>query len=58
MTTSTHVIHQRPLPHSMPALGDIHPVMARLYAARKVTAATQLEYGLKHLQRLCPTSEL
>jgi single-stranded-DNA-specific exonuclease len=49
MTTSTHVIHQRPLPHSMPALGDIHPVMARLYAARKVTTPTQLEYGLKHL---------
>lgn len=47
--TATHVIHQRPLPREMPALGDVHPVLARLYAARKVTAASQLEYGLKHL---------
>jgi single-stranded-DNA-specific exonuclease len=49
MTTSTHVIHQRPLPDNMPSLGDIHPVLARLYAARMVTTPTQLEYGLKHL---------
>ena len=49
MTTMTHVIHQRPLPDNMPALGNIHPVLARLYAARKVTTPTQLEYGLKHL---------
>ena len=49
MTTTTHVIHQRPLPDNMPVLGNIHPVLARLYAARKVTTPTQLEYGLKHL---------
>jgi single-stranded-DNA-specific exonuclease len=49
MTTTTHVIHQRPLPANMPVLGNIHPVLARLYAARKVTTPTQLEYGLKHL---------
>jgi single-stranded-DNA-specific exonuclease len=49
MTTSTHVIHQRPLPDNLPSLGDIHPVLARLYAARKVTTPSQLEYGLKHL---------
>jgi len=49
MTTTTHVIHQRPLPDNMPELGNIHPVLARLYAARKVTTPTQLEYGLKHL---------
>ena len=44
-----HVIHQRPLPKDMPSLGDVHPVLARLYAARNVTTETQLEYGLKHL---------
>ena len=49
MTTATHVIHQRPLPAEIPSLGNIHPVLARLYAARKVTTPTQLEYGLKHL---------
>ncbi len=49
MNHTTHVIHRRPLPDSLPSLGEIHPVLARLYAARRVTEPSQLEYGLKHL---------
>ncbi|NNF97509.1 MAG: single-stranded-DNA-specific exonuclease RecJ, partial [Halobacteria archaeon] len=49
MNNTSHVIHRRPLPGTLPSLGDIHPVLARLYAARKITDPTQLEYGLKHL---------
>ncbi len=49
MNNTSHVIHRRPLPDTLPSLGDIHPVLARLYAARQITDPIQLEYGLKHL---------
>ena len=49
MNNTSHVIHRRPLPDTLPTLGDIHPVLARLYAARRITNPTQLEYGLKNL---------
>lgn len=49
MNHVTHVIHRRPLPETLPSFGDMHPVLARLYAARRVTEPTQLEYSLKHL---------
>jgi single-stranded-DNA-specific exonuclease len=44
-----HIIHRRPLPETLPTLGEIHPVLTRLYAARQVTEPAQLEYSLKHL---------
>ena len=49
MNNTNHVIQRRALPDTLPSLGDIHPVLARLYAARQITDPTQLEYGLKHL---------
>jgi single-stranded-DNA-specific exonuclease len=49
MNKTSHTIQRRPLPDTLPSLGDIHPVLARLYAARQITDPTQLEYGLKHL---------
>jgi len=49
MHNPTHVIHRRSLPDNLPSLGEIHPVLARLYAARQVTEPAQLEYSLKHL---------
>ncbi len=42
-------IVRRPVPETLPDLGDIHPVLQRLYAARNVTAANELEYGLRNL---------
>ncbi len=49
MNDTHYVIHRRPLPDTLPCLGDIHPVLTRLYAARQVTDPAHLEYGLKHL---------
>ena len=49
MTIPMHQIHRRPLPSELPSLGGLHPVLARLYAARKVTSPEELEYGLKYL---------
>ena len=43
-------IVRRPLPVEMPDLGgDIHPVLARVYALRKVADAGELAQGLAHL---------
>ncbi len=43
------VIQRRALPEVMPELGEIHPVLKRLYAARRVRSAQELQYGLKNL---------
>lgn len=45
-------IEQRPLPAILPDLGDIPPLLTRIYAARGVQNATELEKGLA---RLLPT---
>jgi single-stranded-DNA-specific exonuclease len=38
-----------PLPFQLPA--DLHPVVARVYAARKIKRAEELQYGLEQLQQ-------
>ncbi|HZJ92518.1 MAG TPA: single-stranded-DNA-specific exonuclease RecJ [Thiopseudomonas sp.] len=45
-------IEQRPLPDVLPNLGDIPPLLTRIYAARGVQSAAELEKGLA---RLLPT---
>jgi len=45
-------IEQRPLPAVLPDLGDIPPLLTRIYAARGVLNADELEKGLA---RLLPT---
>ncbi|WP_205342933.1 single-stranded-DNA-specific exonuclease RecJ [Denitrificimonas caeni] len=45
-------IEQRPLPAVLPDLGDIPPLLTRIYAARGVLSADELEKGLA---RLLPT---
>src|SRR5690554_2775199 len=42
-------ISQRPIPTSIPNL-NVHPVLARVYAARGVTKPDQLELVLKRLE--------
>ena len=42
-------IEQRPLPTVLPDLGDIPPLLTRIYAARGVETATELEKGLARL---------
>ncbi|QEY59836.1 single-stranded-DNA-specific exonuclease RecJ [Pseudomonas sp. C27(2019)] len=42
-------IEQRPLPAILPDLGDIPPLLARIYAARGVQSAVELEKGLARL---------
>lgn len=45
-------IEQRPLPAVLPDLGDLPPLLTRIYAARGVANAAELEKGLA---RLLPT---
>ncbi len=42
-------IEQRPLPAILPDLGDIPPLLTRIYAARGVQSADELEKGLARL---------
>lgn len=42
-------IESRPVPASLPDLGDLPPLLQRLYAARGVASAVELERGLKSL---------
>ena len=42
-------IEQRPLPDTLPDLGDIPPLLTRIYAARGVQSAVELEKGLARL---------
>ena len=42
-------IEQRPLPAVMPDLGDLPPLLTRIYAARGVANAIELEKGLARL---------
>lgn len=42
-------IEQRPLPETLPDLGDIPPLLTRIYAARGVQSAAELEKGLARL---------
>ncbi|MDY7219913.1 single-stranded-DNA-specific exonuclease RecJ [Denitrificimonas sp. JX-1] len=42
-------IEQRPLPENLPDLGDLPPLLTRIYAARGVRSAAELEKGLAHL---------
>lgn len=46
-------IESRPVPASLPALGDLPPLLTRLYAARGVSSAAELD---KRLQSLLPFS--
>ncbi|OLU18401.1 single-stranded-DNA-specific exonuclease RecJ [Pseudomonas sp. PA1(2017)] len=48
-------IESRPLPASLPDLGNLPPLLTRLYAARGVLSAVELEKGLA---RLIPFSQL
>ncbi|MBF7730640.1 single-stranded-DNA-specific exonuclease RecJ [Pseudomonas sp. N040] len=48
-------IEQRPLPASLPDLGDLPPLLTRLYAARGVQSAAELDKGLA---RLLPYQQL
>lgn len=48
-------IEPRPLPESLPDLGDLPPLLTRLYAARGVRSAVELEKGLA---RLIPYQQL
>jgi len=47
--SGTPRIVRREVPGPLPDLGDLHPVLQRLYAARQVTTAAELEYGLANL---------
>ncbi len=42
-------IEQRPLPTVLPDLGDLPPLLTRIYAARGVAHAAELEKGLARL---------
>lgn len=42
-------IESRPLPEALPDLGDLPPVLTRLYAARGVRSAEELDKGLARL---------
>ncbi|ASL27527.1 single-stranded-DNA-specific exonuclease RecJ [Azotobacter chroococcum] len=42
-------IEPRPLPERLPALGDLPPLLTRLYAARGVQSAAELDKGLARL---------
>lgn len=42
-------IEQRPLPTVLPHLGDIPPLLTRIYAARGVSSAAELDTGLAQL---------
>ena len=42
-------IEPRPLPETLPDLGDLPPLLARLYAARGVRCAEELDKGLARL---------
>jgi len=48
-------IEPRPLPETLPDLGDLPPLLTRLYAARGVQSAAELDKGLA---RLMPYSQL
>lgn len=48
-------IESRPLPDSLPDLGNLPPLLTRLYAARGVRSAAELEKGLA---RLIPFTQL
>lgn len=48
-------IEPRPLPETLPDLGDLPPLLTRLYAARGVQSAAELDKGLA---RLMPHSQL
>ncbi len=48
-------IEQRPLPATLPDLGDLPPLLTRLYAARGVQSAEELD---KSLARLIPFRQL
>ena len=48
-------IEPRPLPDTLPDLGDLPPLLTRLYAARGVTSASELDKGLA---RLIPYTQL
>ena len=48
-------IEQRPVPASLPDLGDLPPLLTRLYAARGVQTAAELDQGLA---RLIPFQQL
>lgn len=48
-------IEARPLPTNLPDLGDLPPLLTRLYAARGVQSATELDKGLA---RLLPYQQL
>lgn len=42
-------IEPRPLPETLPDLGDLPPLLARLYAARGVRCAEELDLSLIHI---------
>ncbi|WP_447746891.1 single-stranded-DNA-specific exonuclease RecJ [Pseudomonas nicosulfuronedens] len=48
-------IESRPLPETLPNLGDLPPLLTRLYAARGVQSAAELDKGLA---RLIPYQQL
>src|SRR5690606_14242729 len=48
-------IESRPLPETLPDLGDLPPLLTRLYAARGVRSAVELD---KSLARLIPYQQL
>lgn len=48
-------IEPRPLPETLPELGDLPPLLTRLYAARGVRSASELD---KALARLIPYNQL
>ena len=48
-------IEARPLPVNLPDLGDLPPLLTRLYAARGVQSAVELDKGLA---RLLPYQQL
>lgn len=42
-------IELRPLPANLPDLGDLPPLLTRLYAARGVRSVVELDKGLARL---------
>lgn len=49
MNQSSVIIKRRNLSDAQMLIDTVHPVLARLYAARNITSASQLEYSLKNI---------
>lgn len=50
MINSSHIIRRRAVPETASSMhGDLHPVLARIYASRNITSIEQLDYSFNVL---------